>query len=88
MERSILYCGVCKEEYPVTAEKTLISTGHAQSIGHLTGTFESFVRNAAHDATNKKILEKCKKEGCGLNYMTIVFVGTEKKATFVCKCKD
>jgi DNA-directed RNA polymerase subunit M/transcription elongation factor TFIIS len=82
--KNVLYCGVCGEEYPIKDRGTLISTGHAQSATYIAGKYDSFIRNSGSDPTNKKVIRDCEK--CGLDYMTLVFVGENKKAVYTCKC--
>lgn len=75
-------CPTCAENYAATPEATLLMS---DNIGEdQASKFRKFIKNAAHDPVNIKVLDECNK--CKSKVVTHIRVTDQQKVLHTCKC--
>ena len=78
-------CGLCATAYdsePVDTLRSEVDYNTAES----TEKYAVMKDTAAFDTAGNKIAKPCKKPGCGMPYLTHIYVGVGQTSLYVCVC--
>lgn len=78
----IFHCR-CMAQYPGNPEHTLMSEGYLEA-SESNMKHETFIENSPYDPVRNIVLKDC--PDCGLNFMTMIRVGSQELMIFVCDC--
>lgn len=77
-----MLCTNCMKEYPLSPTDTVMYKENV--VNTVTSQYISIIKNAAHDATTKKVYRNC--TACPSTIMAIVITGEDMNYNYSCVC--